>query len=60
MRIISLIDDETVCRGSWYDVAEELHDSMLYVWDASGEYYLLYSDEYEITEYLQENHFYES
>ena len=50
MRVKSLICDETVCTGSWYDVAEELEDGMIYVWDSSGEYYLLYSDEYEVIE----------
>ena len=50
MKVVSLIWDDTVCKGSWYDVAEELHDGMIYVWDSSGEYYLLYSDEYEVME----------
>lgn len=48
MRVRSLICDDTVCTGSWYDVAEELDGASIYIWDSSGEYYLLCSDEYDV------------
>lgn len=50
MKVRSLICDDTVCTGSWYDVVEELEGGSIYVWDSSGEYYLLYPDEYEVIE----------
>lgn len=48
--IESLVTDETVCKGSKYDVAEVLEDGLIYIWDNCGEYYLMYPDEYKEVE----------
>lgn len=50
VRVKSLVCTDDLCTGSWYDVAEELDNGNIYVWNSSGEYSLMYPDEYEVIE----------